>query len=119
VNLGYAGAAQLAEDLRAFLAIVRQGHPRTPIVAVSPILRPDAEAQPNRLGATLADLRAAFERVVRERIGAGDARLVLVPGLPLLAATQLGDGIHPDDAGHAAIADAVGSVCAQALAAAR
>src|SRR5205823_1485612 len=37
----------------AFLDIVREGHPETPIVVVSPVLRPDAEATPNRLGATL------------------------------------------------------------------
>ena len=36
---------------RAFLDIVRQGHSDTPIVAVSPITRPDAESTPNRLGA--------------------------------------------------------------------
>ena len=53
-----------ATGLQAFLDIVRQGHPDTPIVAISPITRPDAEATPNRLGATLTDLRATFETVV-------------------------------------------------------
>jgi lysophospholipase L1-like esterase len=109
------GVELFAEGLRAFLAIVRAGHPRTPIVAQSPILRPDAEATPNRLGATLADLRAAFEAVVRERQDAGDARLVLVPGLPLVAAERLPDGIHPDDEGHAELARALGAVHSQAL----
>jgi len=109
------GTALFAEGLRAFLAIVRSGHPRTPIVAVSPILRPDAEAAPNRLGATLADLRAAFEAVVRERRDAGDARLHLVPGLALVARERLPDGIHPDDEGHAGLARALGPVLSQAL----
>jgi lysophospholipase L1-like esterase len=93
-----------AEGLRAFLAIVREGHPRTPIVALSPILRVDAEAKPNRLGATLADLRRAFEGVIGEGIASGDQRLELVPGLALVPAAELPDGIHPDDAGHARIA---------------
>ena len=110
------GAALFAEGLRDFLAIVREGHPRTPIVALSPILRLDAEQKPNRLGATLADLRAAFERVVRERIAAGDARLALVPGAALVPAEELPDGIHPDDAGHARIAGAVGRVLEAQLA---
>ena len=34
----------------------------------------------NRLGATLVDLRAAMEEVVRDRIDAGDGALTLVPG---------------------------------------
>jgi len=109
------GAGMFAEGLRAFLAIVRQGHPRTPIVALSPILRPDAEGAPNRLGATLADLRGAFEGVVRERQAAGDARLHLVSGLPLVSRARLPDGIHPDDQGHAELARALGPVLVEAL----
>jgi len=103
-------AALFAEGLRAFLAIVREGHPETPIVALSPILRLDAERKPNRLGAALADLRAAFERVVQERIAAGDTHLALVPGGELVPPAELPDGIHPDDRGHARIAQAVGRV---------
>jgi lysophospholipase L1-like esterase len=102
------GEALFAEGLRAFLDLVREGHPTSPVVALSPILRVDAETKPNRLGATLADLRRAFERVVSERIAAGDARLVLVPGRELVPAAELPDGIHPDDAGHARIARALG-----------
>ena len=68
-------AALFAEQTRAFLALVRQGHPDTPIVVTSPILRPDAETTPNALGATLRDLRVAMEDVTRELIAAGDARL--------------------------------------------
>lgn len=105
-----------AAGLTAFLDIVRQGHPTTPIVAVSPITRPDAEAQPNRLGATLTDLRAAFEAVVAGRIAAGDDRLVLLEGFPLVTVGQLADGIHPGDEGHAAMAAAIGPVVAGALA---
>jgi lysophospholipase L1-like esterase len=93
---------------RRILAIVRQRHPALPIVAVSPVLRVDAETTCNRLGATLADLRAAFEDVVRERMRGGDARLSLVPGLPLLPAERFADGIHPDDEGHARLAAALG-----------
>ena len=104
------GAALFAEGLRAFFAIVREGHPGTPIVALSPILRVDAERKANRLGATLAELRAAFERVVDERIAAGDRRLALVKGGALVPAGELPDGIHPDDRGHARIARAVGPV---------
>ena len=104
-----------AAGLRAFLDIVRQGHPDTPIVAISPITRPDAEATANRLGATLTDLRATFEAVVAERL-AGDPNLRLVEGFPIVTVDLLADGIHPGDEGHAAMAAAIGPVVAAAVA---
>jgi lysophospholipase L1-like esterase len=103
-------AAMVAEGLRAFLSVVRQGHPETPIVVVSPIVRPDAETTPNRLGATLQDLRRAIEDVASERNDVD-----LVPGRDLVTAEQLPDGIHPGDEGHAAIAAAVGPVVAKGV----
>ena len=103
-------AAQVAEGMRAFLDVVRQGHPETPIVVVSPIVRPDAEDTPNRLGATLVDLRAAIEDVAAER-----NHVWLVPGLPLVPAEQLPDGIHPGDVGHAAMAEAIAPIIEKVL----
>jgi lysophospholipase L1-like esterase len=108
-------AALFAQGLRDFVAIVRQGHPETPIVAVSPITRPDAEETPNRLGATLVDLRTAFEEVLGE-LQVEDPGITLVEGFPLVTVEQLADGIHPGDEGHAAMAAAIGPVVAAALA---
>jgi lysophospholipase L1-like esterase len=116
-------AELFAAGLRDFLALVRVGHPRTPIVAISPILRADAERVPNKLGATLADLRAAFERTIDELSSArsgplgSDPRgpLLLVRGLPLVPSERLPDGIHPDDAGHEAMARAIGPVVRAAV----
>ena len=102
-------AGMMFETTRAFLDIVRQGHPVTPVVVASPVLRPDAEATPNRLGATLADLRAAMEAAVRLRLDAGDDNLVLVPGADVITAEQLADGIHPGDAGQARLAEVFGA----------
>ncbi len=101
-------AALFRAGLAAFLAIVRQRHPALPILAVSPVLRVDAEQTCNRLGTTLADLRTAFEEVVSECMRGGDARLSLVPGLPLLPAERFADGVHPDDEGHARLAAVLG-----------
>lgn len=104
----------LEATVRAFAATVRVGHPHTPIVAVSPIVRPDAETTPNRLGATLAGLRAAYEQAVLS-LGKADAGITLVRGGELVTAGQLADGIHPDDAGHAALAAVVGPAVGAAL----
>ena len=101
-------AAAFRAGLEAFLDVVRQGHPATPLLAVSPVLRPDAEQVPNRLGTTLSELRASFEECVESRIAAGDAALVSISGAALVAPERLPDGIHPDDAGHAAIAAQLG-----------
>ena len=88
-----------AAGLHAFLDLVRAGHPETPIVAISPILRMDAESTPNVLGMSLAELRGVFETVVAERRAMGDERLRLVSGLDLVPKERLPDGIHPDDDG--------------------
>ena len=97
----------LTEGLRGFLDVVRSGHPATPLVVISPMIRPDAEDSPNRLGATLADLRTAIEAVTRERIDGGDGALSLVAGLGIITTDHLDDGIHPGDEGHKRIAAAV------------
>lgn len=98
-------AAMVAEGLRAFINVVRQGHPGTPILVISPIVRPDAEATPNRLGATLSDLRAAIETVAKYR-----SDVALLQARDTVSPEQLPDGIHPGDEGHFAMASAVKAV---------
>jgi len=86
----------------AFIDTVRQGHPETPIVVVSPVIRPDAETTPNRFGATLGELRHAMEEEASHR------DVVLIPGRDLITADNLADGIHPDDEGHRILANVIG-----------
>ena len=107
-------AAMFRAGLEGFFALLRQGHPDTPVVAISPIVRPDAEETPNVLGATLAALRRAFEEVVQARVEGGDRNLSLVEGAPLVDAAQLPDGIHPGDEGHRALARVLGPIVARA-----
>jgi lysophospholipase L1-like esterase len=98
--------------LHAFLEIIRQTHPTIPIVVASPIIRPDAESTPNRLGATLADLRDEVEDLITVLHNAGASNLHLVRGLPLLSGHQLPDGVHPGDDGHRILAEAIGGTVA-------
>ncbi|MFJ9827810.1 GDSL-type esterase/lipase family protein [Streptomyces sp. NPDC101160] len=100
-------APLLYETTRAFVALVRRGHPDTPLLLLSPVLRPAAEHTRNALGAGLAELRTAMEEAVRDLVAAGDTRLALLPGRPLLGPEDLADGLHPNDRGHARIAAAV------------
>jgi lysophospholipase L1-like esterase len=105
--------AQIVADYHAFVDVVRAAHPATPIVVVSPVVRPDAEDTPNALGATLADIRLAIEDMVAER-RSGDPQLTLVAGGPILVAGDLADGVHPGDVGHEKLAAAVGPEVARA-----
>lgn len=97
------GRDHLAGVLRDFIAVIRAEQPTTPIVVVSPIVRPDAERTRNPVGATLAELRSAIEATTVELMEA-DPMLRLVPGGPLVDPVELVDGIHPGDTGHRAIA---------------
>ena len=100
----------MAEEVRCFLSVVRRGHPDAPIVVVSPTARPDAENTPNRVGATLAELRLAMEETVLDCISGGDKRLYLVEGLTAVGPDDLEDGIYPGDEGHRRLAAAVSKV---------
>ncbi|MGW7069734.1 GDSL-type esterase/lipase family protein [Streptomyces sp. NPDC054855] len=99
-------AELLYETARAFLGLVRRGHPDVPLLVVSPVIRPDAETTQNALGATLRDLRTAMERATL------DAGADLLPGGELLDAGHLVDGVHPGDEGHALLAKAVAATYA-------
>jgi len=101
--------------LHGFLDIVRHGHPATPIVVISPLIRPDAEDEPNRLGASMSDIRHALESVTRDRILDGDMALSLMAGGSIISADHLADGIHPGDEGHRRIAAALSRALGQAL----
>ncbi|MFE0702081.1 GDSL-type esterase/lipase family protein [Streptomyces sp. NPDC058872] len=102
-----ATADWLYATVRAFVGLVRRGHPDSPLLIVSPVLRPEAEHTRNALGATLTELRRAMERAGRDLAAEGDGRLSVLPGRPLLGPEHLADGLHPNDAGHARIARAV------------
>ncbi|MET9674354.1 GDSL-type esterase/lipase family protein [Streptomyces sp. NPDC006482] len=102
-----ATADWLYATVRAFVGLVRRGHPDTPLLIVSPVLRPEAEHTRNALGATLTELRRAMERAGRDLAAEGDGGLLVLPGRSLLRPEHLADGLHPNDAGHARIAAAV------------
>ncbi|ONH55545.1 hypothetical protein CcI49_29000 [Frankia sp. CcI49] len=111
------GPAHLAGILADFVAVVRSGQPRTPILVVGPIVRPEAEQTPNPIGATLATLRAALSAEAN-RLASADPALAFVDGGRMVTPAQLTDGIHPDDEGHRAMAESVGPALAGLLAAA-
>jgi hypothetical protein len=88
----------LAQVYDPFLAILREKHPDTPIVAITPIYASNEASG----GQRNEQMRALIRKVVSARIGAGDTRLQLVEGTDLLGPSRvdgLVDGTHPNDLG--------------------
>jgi hypothetical protein len=109
--------------VHGLLDTIRDGHPDTPIVVISPIICPVAEDHP---GPTLPNLDGRFDVVdrpeeltvgalslerirellsivVAQRRGAGDANLHSLHGHELFGAADVGDlpdGLHPNSAGY-------------------
>ncbi|WP_406149007.1 GDSL-type esterase/lipase family protein [Streptomyces sp. NBC_01012] len=118
--------------VHGFLDTVRDGHPDTPLLVVSPILCPEAEERPGpmlpdpaaesfafrALGnpeeipagrLTLRTVRAELRRIVAER-AADDPHLHYLDGLALYgekdaAELPLPDALHPDAAAHRRIGE--------------
>lgn len=118
--------------VHGFLDTIREGHPDTPLLVVSPILCPLQEDTPGPLAPdftggvprftatgdpaeraagrlTLTVIRDALARVVEQR-AADDPNLHHLDGRDLYgekdhAELPLPDGIHPDPAGHRRIAE--------------
>ncbi|MEU1187426.1 SGNH/GDSL hydrolase family protein [Streptomyces sp. NPDC005859] len=111
-----------------FLDTIRDGHPDTPVLVISPIVCPAAEQRPGptpagpdamvrtfdrpaelALGAlTLTRIRALLGRHVEQRRKSGDDRLRLVDGTTLFGpddVADLPDGLHPNAAGYARMAE--------------
>ena len=108
--------------LHGFLDTVRDGHPDTPILVVTPILCPahedapgptmnvggvvEAFARPPELAVgalTLTRIRDLLADIVATRQGQGDANLHLLDGRELFGEGDVGDlpdGLHPNAAGY-------------------
>ena len=88
----------LARVYDPFIGILRERHPDTPILAITPIYAA-GEATGNQRN---EQMRTLIRKVVSQRIAAGDAHLQLVEGTDLLGPSRadgLVDGTHPNDLG--------------------
>jgi hypothetical protein len=116
--------------VEGFLDVVRDGHPSTPLVVISPILCPMVEdcpgpteidpsspddaivfrttGRPEELAndkLSLRVIRRVLREVVDRRRSAGDSGLTYLDGLELYGEAEwesvpMPDLLHPDDAGH-------------------
>lgn len=86
-----------------FVQIVREGHPNTPFVVMSPIFSPPREETPNAVGFTLKAMRIEVEAAVAALQAQGDHHLHYVDGTTIFgaaAAHLLPDDLHPNADGY-------------------
>lgn len=103
--------ASVQQVYEPFLNTIRQKHPKTPIIAITPIAN---STHPPRY----EQYRAHIQQVVDKHIAAGDKLLTLVEGHTLLGDNQLDglvDGSHPNDLGFQWMADALAPTVARVL----
>jgi lysophospholipase L1-like esterase len=86
-----------------FIEIIREKHPLTPLVVMSPIICPDRETTPNAVGVTLVKMRDELEEACRILGARGDENVHYVSGLDVLGEGDLAylpDGLHPSADGY-------------------
>ncbi|HTL52416.1 MAG TPA: SGNH/GDSL hydrolase family protein [Planctomycetota bacterium] len=90
-------------SILAFVAIVREGHPQTPYVLMTPIHYPVGETRKNTAGFTMQEMRqelAAAAQILRAN---GDKHLHFVDGTTVMGPEHLAlmpDGCHPTPEGY-------------------
>jgi hypothetical protein len=96
----------LPGQVESFLHTVRDGHPHTPIVLITPLVAPEHEGKPNEVGLTLDHVRACIELGARSL---NDPDLQLIDGRTVLtdeeARALYADDLHPGPDGYRLIAD--------------
>jgi hypothetical protein len=87
----------------AAVCIVREKHPHTPFVLISPMSSPPRETTPSATGYTLQGMRADMEAVHRALVAAGDMHLYYVSGLDFFGPDDIArytqDELHPNAEG--------------------
>ena len=108
VGINIYGSESLSERtfqaaIIGFVQIVREKHPETPFVVMSPIFSPPRETVRNAVGLSIEDMRNEVEEAVLAMRRQGDQNLHYVSGLEIFG-TDLGhllfDDLHPDAEGY-------------------
>jgi lysophospholipase L1-like esterase len=105
----------LAQVFAPFLDVIRNGHPETPILVITPIYSVQESWSRNE---RLEGMRELIRTVAAKRIADGDRHLEIVEGTDLLGPSRgdgLVDGTHPNDLGFQWMADGLGSRLAKML----
>lgn len=89
--------------VEGFIMTVRDGHPETPLLIISPILSPPREefdAEPTTIG--LRTMRRSLEEIVAKFVDSGDDNIYYLDGLQIIGPGDektMPDKLHPDAEG--------------------
>ncbi|WP_232729845.1 SGNH/GDSL hydrolase family protein [Paenibacillus phocaensis] len=108
VGINVYGAASLSPRtfkpaLIGLIAAIRDRHPDTPLLVISPIYATDRETNENPLGFTLTAMREEIRETVKMFRRRGDKRIYYGHGLDWFGESDkehLSDGLHPDGEGY-------------------
>lgn len=116
MGAGSLSARTFRTGIIGFVRLVREGHPDTPFVVMSPICSPPRETTPNVVGLSLAIMREEVASAV-EALGAhGDRNVHYVDGLTVFGpdlAHLLPDQLHPNAEGYQVMGKRFAEVVAQ------
>ena len=100
----------------AFIAKIRETHPKTPIILVENTEMGDAPVNPSRRGGYSAS-NAVLRKIYEERVKAGDRKLFYIRGEKLLGTDGEAtvDRVHPSDLGFMRMADVMEPILKRAL----
>ena len=94
----------LPGQVESFVATVRAGHPKTPLVVITPLPAPNREGKPNAVGLTLDDVRACVELGART-----DPAVQVIDGRDVLTTDEAqalyADDVHPGPDGYRLIGE--------------
>jgi lysophospholipase L1-like esterase len=92
-----------ADSAHAMISIIREKHPATPTVVISPIFSAARDEAGSAGGPSLARMREILGEVVAARLAAGDTAIRYLSGLELFGpadAHLLPDDLHPNTEGY-------------------
>jgi len=91
-----------------FIQIVREKHPTTPIVLISPIYSPGRETELNDVGFSLQHMRYEVKRAYETTKAHGEENISYINGLDVFGSDKahlLPDDLHPNNEGYRIMAD--------------
>lgn len=108
LGLGKSYGLQPADAYAAMLQSLREAHPDTPVVCITPIFS-CREFYSEDYAALSRHTREVVREAVSAQLAQGDTRLSMIDGCSLLSAEETDgfshDGVHPNDLGHTRIAE--------------
>lgn len=109
IGAGHLSVRTYPANAIGLVRIIREAHPDTPMVLVSPIGHPPTESTPNAVNYTISDMRRDLKDAKERLVSAGDENLYHANGLDVFSVAEIEewttDQCHPEADGMALMAE--------------